>query len=123
MSADRHAAGQARSVWPPEAGFFKLRLVSKGWHVPARIVCSEGRWHAVIDEAIQESHPDPVHAPEVSRVWSYGAAIDEAEYFHLISLKAWAKANDTAHPALHPQKPVNRMLLRPLAPQPRTAHS
>lgn len=104
----------ARAVWPPEPGFFALKLVRNGWLVPARIGFDGVRWHAEIDGTIHPAHTDPALAPEVARIWTSGARVDEADYRWRFAVKAHALAHDPAHPALCPDKAMNPNTLRPL---------
>jgi hypothetical protein len=114
MSAWRSSA-QRRTIWPPEAGTFALRLVKNGWRVPARIVLDDDdRWYAEIDGAPFAAHPDPVHAPMVDVIWHGGIRIDEQTYQWLLAVKAHAQAHEPDHPALHPRKAIDPRLLKPL---------
>lgn len=111
----RHDEDQRRVIWPPSPGWFSLRLVSKGWPVPARIACDNGRWHAEIDGEIFADHPDPVHAPRVADIWQSGTIVDEADYQWRTAVREDARARgDRDHPSLNPRKPISHMRLKPL---------
>jgi hypothetical protein len=112
----RHDAAQRRAIWPPSPGFFQLRLVRRGWPVPARIVCDVEGWHAEIDGVASAPHDDPAHAPDVARVWHGGHRIAEADYRYLLDLKDWARDCEPGHPCLHPQRPIDPGLLPPILP-------
>jgi hypothetical protein len=113
----RHDPAQARLVWPPSPGTFRLRLVKGGWAVPAQIVETAAGWCAIIDEFAFAPHPDPTQAEGVERIWTGGTKIDQAEYDWLIALKAAAKAAAPRHPAVNPHKRIDHMLLTPIIPR------
>jgi len=112
----RHDPAQARSIWPPSPGTFRLRLVKGGWAVPAQIVETAAGWCAIIDEIALPPNPDPAQAEGVERVWTSGHKIDEAEYRYLTAVKEYAAKHAPDHPALNPRKPIDHMLLRPILP-------
>jgi hypothetical protein len=115
MSSERHHDDQRRQVWPPEAGFFRLRLVRKGWAVPCQIVCTDDElWQATIDGEALTAHADPAHAPRVADIWHGGHRIDEAEYLWCLAVKEHAAAHDPDHPALNPRQAISPMRLKPL---------
>ncbi len=97
----------------------KMRLVPKGWQVPARIIFHpdpvEGGWQAVIDGVAGKISLDPVEAG-VDRVWHSGTMISESEYLYLNALRDAAKRSQPDHPCLSPDKPINPALLRPIEP-------
>ena len=106
-----------RAVWPPEPGFFKLRLVRGGWQVPARIVCGgDGLWFAIIDGVSFQPAEDPLHAPGIDKIWHGGTVTTESDYDYLNALRDAAKRWQPQHPACNPDKPINPSLLRPIAP-------
>lgn len=112
---DRHDEAQRRLIWPPRPGWFSLRLVTKGWEVPARIICAEGRWHAEIDGVMFADHPDPVHAPRVAAIWQSGTIVDETDYLWRTAVRQGARdRGDHGHPALNPLKRISHMRLKPL---------
>lgn len=117
ISNRRHDPAQARSIWPPSVGTFRLRLVKGGWAVPAQIVETAAGWCAIIDEIALPPHPDPAQADGVERVWTGGTMIDQSEYDWLIALKAAAKQTAPDHPAVNPRKPIDHMLLKPILPR------
>src|SRR3954469_17773176 len=105
-----------RLVWPPQPGYFQMRLVSRGWKVPARLVLGDSGWHAIIDEEAYFPHSDPAQARGVAAVWTSGAQIDAATYRWLIALKAWARAAAPDHPCLSPRSPIDPAVLPPIDP-------
>lgn len=105
----------ARIVDQPTPGFFKMRLVRRGPWVPAAITYSVfGLWQATIDGEIFAADADPVFADGVLRVWHSGRFIDEAEYAHMLAVKAWAGTTMPDHPAAQPRKAMDISKLRPL---------
>jgi hypothetical protein len=117
LANDRHRADQRRNVWPPEPGFFSLRLVRNGWPVPARIVCDGGCWYAIIDGLEHPPAFDPAYAPHVARVWERGTRVDRADYDWRNEMRAYAAANEPAHPCLRPTEPMDPLSLPPLRPR------
>lgn len=115
MPSPRHAAAQTRAVWPPEPGLFSMTLVRGGWKVPARIARdADGAWVAEVNGETCAAHPDPAYAHGVASIWANGLKIDEATYNYLSATREWARLHDPAHPALHPDTPINRLTVRPL---------
>jgi hypothetical protein len=107
-------AAQARPVWPPEPGFFKLRLCAGGWHVPALIRRrDDGTWQAVIDTDPLAPSADPATAPGVARIWHGGVRIGQPEYDWLLAIREHAHAHDPEHPAAQPRRPIHPMRLKP----------
>jgi hypothetical protein len=119
---DRHDQSQAREIWPPRAGFFRLRLVRGGWPVPAEIKLvpiEDGGtdrmgWQAVIDGEPRDPDPDPAHAAGVSDIWHGGTIVPQSEFEWCIAVRDHAAAHDPDHPSLHPRKPIDRNRLKPL---------
>jgi len=107
----RDRARQRRLIWPPEPGFFRMRLVRHGWAVPARIIHEE-LWQAVVDGVWFDPHEDPLAAPYVARIWQGAMKIDPDHYDWLENVRQWALAHYPDHPAAHPYAPVDPMLLR-----------
>ena len=70
----------SREVGNPQPGFFKLRLVKGGPYLPARIMCQDGLWWAVIAGVARAKHADPAYAPDLYRIWHGGDFITGAEY-------------------------------------------
>lgn len=116
--SDRHAATQARAVWPPSVGLFRLRLTKGGWPVPCVIARTEqGAWYATIDGFTHPAHDDPAQAEGVSDVWTYGQIVTRAEYEWALAMKDHAAAHDPDHPCLNPRRAIERLWLRPLSTQ------
>lgn len=120
QTADRHHADQARVVWPPEEGWFRLRLVPGAWAVPCAICQTEdGDWLAIVDGAAQPPHPDPAHAAYVADIWHGGIKIDRPTYERLLDDRDHAAAHGPAdHPALHPRRAIDHNRLRPIPYRP-----
>lgn len=117
---ERHDPSQRRLIWPPEPGFFRLRLCKGAWAVPskiARLPEAQDWWQATIDEAVYPAHRDPVLAAGVPEVWQGGFIIEESEYLFLLAVKAHAAARGlTHHPSLNPYTPISAMRLEPIQP-------
>lgn len=115
---ERHDASQRRLIWPPEPGFFRLRLVKRGWPVPCQIILRDGPlWQAERDGVLAAPHPDPAIAEYVADIWTGGSKVDEFEYRWLIALKAHCLAHEPDHPAVNPRRPIDHRLLAPLIPR------
>jgi hypothetical protein len=109
-------SNQARAVWPPEEGYFRMRLSKGGWPVPCRIQRTWGGWQVIINEAVSAADPDPAYVPGMERVWT-SERITEAYYNYLIGVKRWAEDyGQHEHPALNPYQPIDPMRLKPLFP-------
>jgi hypothetical protein len=118
------ADDQARRVWPPEPGYFRLRLVKGGWPVGARIGKTEdGLWQAEVDGKLHHPNWNPAYARMVSDIWHYGERIDQATYQRLIDQAAHARAHDPGHPAADPYTPIDRAKLKPIQPKIRTPNT
>jgi hypothetical protein len=102
----------SRLIWPPEPGWFKLRLVPKGWKAPCQIVHLDGQWQAIINGEPRPPHADPALADGVEKVWTWGERIPRLEYDFLLALAGTAPAD---HPSRHPDRPIDRMTLAPVA--------
>ena len=105
---------ESRPIADPQPGFFRLRLVRKGWAVPCSIAHDEqtGRWTTTIDGTATGAI-DPVDAG-VFRVWLYGKPIEHWQYADLLALKLWATTADPDHPCLHPRRAIDPMRLAPV---------
>ena len=104
-----------RPVDTPEPGYFLMRLVRGGPHVPAQIIQhADGQWQAVIDGEARGSHPDPAYAVDVFRIWHSGARTTSDEYHHRLRMKSWAQKNMPEHPAANPRKAITLTKLPPL---------
>ena len=115
MTKDRHHDSQRRESDNPMPGWYRLRLCKQGWPVPCLLTYSRDGWQATIDGEAQEPHPDPWHAPGVADVHHYGQRISEAEYERLLEAKQWALQHQPGHPCLHPRRPIDRNILKPLS--------
>jgi hypothetical protein len=105
-----HEREPPRPHWPPEPGFFSMRLVRKGWPVPCRIACDDGLWTAEVDTTTT-SHLDPVIAG-ADLIWHHAKRITEAEYRYLVAIRDTAPPD---HPARNPRQPIRPATLTPLA--------
>jgi hypothetical protein len=111
-----HRRGPPRPVWPPEAGWFRFRLVRGGWAVPAAIRQTDDGWSAVIDGFEHPPHDDPAHAEGVSDLWTYGDRIEQHEYDYLTALREHVRRADPSHPAANPHRAILPAMLRPILP-------
>ena len=103
----------SRAVWPPQPGWFNLRLVRGGWRVPCQIVHQDGLWQAIIDGEAKVAAADPAQAEGVDRIWHGGTRIPQFEFDYLESLRAAAPPD---HPARNPTKRIEPSMLTPMVP-------
>ncbi len=103
-----------RRVDQPAPGFFLLRLVRGGPHVPAAIMFDGLQWQAVINGEPREAHADPAFAPDVFRIWHGGRTCTETEYRYRLQLQAWAAKHAPAHPAARPRDRIDLPNLPPV---------
>lgn len=96
-----------RRVDVPEPGFFLLRLVKGGVQVAARIIHDESGWSAEINGERGPAAADPFEAPGLSKIWTFGLRVDEAEYRYRLDVAQWARAHQPTHPAADPTRPVD----------------
>lgn len=103
---------------PPEPGWFTVRLVRHGPHIPAQIDLDEGGlWSAIIDgKEVGPPNYDPIYAAGVYRVWHGGKRVQQTEYEYLIMLKAWALKHSPSHPLCNPRQPIDIASLPPIIP-------
>jgi hypothetical protein len=100
-----NAIAPPRRIDLPEPGFFKLRLVSKGPWVAARISCQLGLWGASINgQPCGARHPDPAHAAGIERIWTGGISIEAAAYDALLR-----------NPPATPDLPINLGAIPPIS--------
>lgn len=104
----------------PVPGPFRIRLVSGGPWVPARITYGptvdpetgetldrSPLWEAVVlGKRVAEPSPCPQTAGAVS-VAARGNPVTETEYDYLMRLHAWAVDHDRWHPAAAPREPID----------------
>lgn len=100
-----------RAVWPPEPGYFRVRLVKGGPQVPARISRNGETWSTVIAGVLSVA-TDPI-AAGADYIWHYGTRIGETEYREMLFTTAIASAD---HPARNPRQPIDISRLKPLKP-------
>jgi hypothetical protein len=106
-----HFGSTPRAVWPPEPGFYKMRLCKGGWPVPCEIrILKHGAWQTVIDGRESPTAFDPI-AVQADRIWYAGEPIPEYQYRYLLALREQAPDD---HPARNPLKPINPSRLSPL---------
>jgi hypothetical protein len=108
-----------RLIWPPEPGWFRLRLVRGGWQVPCQIVHQDGLWWAIVDGEAKAANADPACAEDVERIWHYGTAIMRHEFDYLEALRAFAPPD---HPARNPLVRIDPRTLTPQVPQKGSFH-
>lgn len=103
--------GQApRAINQPEPGYFLMRLIKGGPHVPAQICRNDsGVWWAVVNGQGHAAHTDPALAPLVFTIWHSGQEIDRATYEHRLKLKEWAEKHHPDHPAAKPREKIDRL--------------
>lgn len=103
---------QPRRVDRPEPGFFRTRLVARGWAVPARIERNdEGLWRVTIDGTAKEWVRDPTSDEALARVWHFGEAVEEWVYRDLLDLKIRMAEAHPDHPCLAPHRPIKAMTM------------
>lgn len=112
--SERHDPSQARSIWPPSVGYFRMSLVRKGWAVPCMISIVNGQWQATVDGKELPPDADPALAERVSDIWHSGHFIDRSEYLWRLAIKEHSERSDPDHPSLHPMKPISLNRLKPL---------
>lgn len=113
-----------RIVTQPTPGHYLLRLVPRGWPVPARIELVDCIYRAEIDGSpvpgewdeagIEAILYDWITAREVhpfARLILFGEECDETAYRHHLAIREWAKASAEWHPSLHPTKPMDPRML------------
>jgi hypothetical protein len=102
-----------RVVTEPVAGFYKVRLVAKGWKVPAKLDMLHDVWTAMVDGSpalgfwTLEEFRDLPDTNLAQRVHLYGEPITQSEYDYLLALRDYARAHRPDHPCLHPHKPID----------------
>lgn len=101
---------------PPDPGYYAMRLVPRGPHVPCRIVHEHGLWFAIIDEAEKPRSADPEANEFVMRVWHHGGRLTASDYSFALSVKRWAREHQPEHPVLHPLRAVSLASLPPVIP-------
>lgn len=110
----RRDSEPSRAVWPPEPGWFRMRLVPRGWAAPCQIILHpDGTWQAIIDGDAGAASPDPVQAG-VDRIWHSGTRIPEDEFRFLNAVREWAKKHQLEHPAANAMLPIRPGLLKPI---------
>lgn len=123
---DRQPSHPSRTLTKPQPGFYLLRLVPKGWQVPAEIRLEYGLFAATIDEAplIGQWTEDELEAlvldammvgelfeRPMTKLLTFGQPCTETAYRHQIATKRWAEQHAAWHPSLHPQNPIDTRLL------------
>ena len=113
----------SRSITNPTPGYYLLRLMPKGWEVPARLIESDGIYTCEIDgepvpgewtaDTLAMAMGDWVTASDsnpIVRLIIWGKPCDEAAYQHRLAVKGWALQHQPAHPAANPREPINLRL-------------
>lgn len=107
-----------RTVWPPEPGYFRMKLVKNGWPAPCEIQRREVDglvlWQAIVDGDVMPEVPRPERCPHIERIWTSGFRIDETEYRWRNSLRDSARKHRVQHPAANARRPIIVMRLRPI---------
>ena len=108
---------KARVVSEPKVGFYKVRLTSKGWPVPAELRIHNGLWWATLDGDplgcwLPEDFLLLSDATLAMRIHLYGEQIDGAEFYYLNALREFCKLHHPDHPAANPTRPINIRLQR-----------
>jgi len=104
-----------RRVDEPEEGFFLYKLVRGGPLVPARIErTEEGFWRATIDGTVYPASPDPVTAPKVISVWTYGERSTMQEYAYRLEVKRFHVNAGDDHPSAHADKRIDLENMKPI---------
>jgi hypothetical protein len=116
MAKEIHSYTQRRKIWPPEPGFFSLRLVKDAWRVPARIICENGLWRAEVDDILHPVSDDPAQAYMVDAIWHHGIKIPEDVYQWMYQVREWAAHNCPDHPCLFPRRAIDPAKLAPIPP-------
>lgn len=126
--------GIPQNITDPRPGFYTLRLVRRGWAVPARIwkhlrpregdpegafffTCSingdamPGEWKPEDLEAHWANWLTAEGESPIIKIMARGEECTEDEYNFRLEMKAWAVANSPEHPAARPDKPIDVRLL------------
>lgn len=119
------APGHTVAEWAgSRVGLYLLRLVPKGWAVPASLHRDGEHYTATVDGAplLGLWTPDDLwdfvggfailaESPPIARLLMFGKATDQATYDQRLALKAWAAKWQPSHPCLTPTKPIDARLL------------
>jgi hypothetical protein len=120
------AVKQRRDLTKPEPGFYILRLVRRGWQVPARIIEQDGSFTAEVNgeplkvvwtrdeleaSAVSDLVEGRLFAHPLLRIVLFGEATDEPTYRYRLAMKDWAETHDKDHPAANPTKPMDPRLM------------
>lgn len=116
-----------RPIAEPQAGFYRVKLVRGGIHVPVRIWFGcpvidgeeqdrSPRWCVEVDGqtsrpvADVEGHIEPLDPHEV---WPFCEPITEDEYRFMCRRRGWAVDHAPHHPAANPREPIDLAQLPP----------
>lgn len=106
---------QPRASDIPEPGTFKCRMVRGGPWVGACVhVTDTGMWAVDVNGKPAGTNADPWQIEWMQTRYFYALRITAEEYAYLISIAAWAEANDPNHPAANPTKPIELRAQKPL---------
>jgi hypothetical protein len=109
-----------RDIGVPRPGFWKIRLVRGGPHVPAKI-WDEAERDPETGELLEDEklrcvvngiERDPEQWAE--RLNCYGIAIDEDEYQYMSRVSDWAKEWAPDAPEASPTQPIDPLKTRPV---------
>ncbi len=125
----RWMAQASRQINIPREGGYAIKIVKGGLPVPVWVSKVDGWWIAAspvdrfkcvyVADEIDAQFMDALMDGEVGKhpflnLLMHGRQISEAEYNHLMDLRAWAVDNAPWHPCLHPEKPVDFSKMPPL---------
>ena len=107
-------------------GFYTLRLVPRGWPIPAWVKAHtgpEGAFHVTVNGEDHGYWSDPAieaavlawvtnQRPHiVAKLIMFGRQTTEQDYRYREAMRAWAQTHNPAHPAANPTVPMNPNLL------------
>ena len=116
------ASKPTHSLTAPAPGHYLVRLVPRGWEVPALITLADGRYTAIVDgkpvlgswteQQLETAAVDAATEGELFnhpflRLCLFGRRCDEAIYEHRLATKAWAAQHAPNHPSVHPLRPMD----------------
>ena len=115
-----------RTLTKPTPGFYLLRIVPRGWQVPASIrrvgdlitgdVDGEPLGKLWSEQMIEEEAAEAIvngalFDHPLLRISLFGETCSETKYHHRAAIKVWAKEHAPWHPCLSPRRPIDPALL------------